>query len=1529
MKTPRGRKRLRMEATTPSKDAAAAHGGACAPEARIVWKDSPVEKQIRVSGTSKLSVQREMHGFVGRMQRASTQSTTPEQERRPSGKAKYLSRTKAPSSDISHHKIDPRVQAPAESTRRSSTGGVPQSHQRATNDADNDPEITRHLVFSPTSDRKHTPPPRHRGAPRHHAVSTSPRVPAPPFRASQDELSILDRLEERYAGAEGNKPTAGLEQQSTVRASVAAPVLATATTQSNGVAAVNSAPAAAAPTQPPRPPTVIDPVQVNTVPAQDDTEFDSPEPFTEESWQLLDQMEYQASQRIMQSQATQLASPPAIPPTQAQHAPAPSQPVVQVSQPERGILVSEDDEFKRLLVLEIDRDPTSRCQVLRLLDEREDLVDVSLKDDWYDTEIDVGDTVNVVFTAQDRASGLYSQTFDDRNQQSARNLHTQSRRWERIEIDNNRNAIVVHPDILVSPTSVTSSYDCSRRAVLKETLSVTKPTHPKAFLGTLKHNLFEKALLERRYDLQFLSEEARRIVSSNVLGLVECGVSDEMAIAELDNVASDMAKWIHDIFSSGVQLNLPPGSGDPDNVRVDQIFATEEMMWSIKWGLKGATDVSVQGVIRHSNQASTNNTKCVIPVELKTGSKVYAGIEHQGQVILYTLLLNERYRQQSQDGLLLYVPGIETNRIQAMASHIRGLIKVRNRFASSIARVKAIGGATMQELPPMLRRRRDCERCFQQSECLLHHAAVENGSPESSGLDDLFQHKMGHLNDVDLAYFRHWNELIEHEQHHAEKNVRALWLQVGWKREEQHDGACVAGLLLVSDEPSEAESGSSKRLLCFQRDRARAKLVFPNGAPLLEQKFRSDERVIISVESVDGKKMIAHVTRGRVVVVEKARLVVEVHQPIPAIVMSGKSTVGSQFLWRLDRDTVVSGLKRAKENLVRLFVGVPPELTNPHQHHAIARTEILSAIAAVSASQVGPNGPVESNVGDVRRRQLVVHLTRPRFKSCRLNDLLMQKLQSQHPHDSKRVMAQQLIQEFQRLNLDQQRAVQKVINSLDYALVLGMPGTGKTSTISYVVRVLLFMGYSVLVTSYTHSAVDNLLLKLLSHHPQMLRLASKNQVHPLLADHTLDALIARKQFKTRELQDVLERVQLVGCTCLSINSHVMFTKRRFDFCIVDEASQITQPVVLGALRCADTFVLVGDHYQLPPLVANTHARQGGMDVSLFRRLSEAHPEAMTQLSYQYRMNQHVMLLANRLVYGGKLKCGSFGVASNQLKIRNRSSFASLSRQLQLSWPMNVVWNDQGVVFLDVDRIENGTESLGTISASGRKRLENLVEADIVAGLVVILLLGGVPEEEVAVVSPFRSQVALITQRLLVLPYFQGRGSLGRVEVSTIDKYQGKDKDVVVVSFVRCNSEKRVGELLTDWRRINVALTRAKQKLLLVGSKQTLSGGSAVLSELLTVIDEQRWECALPSNAMHELQQLLSKLEHAQTYREPEREDDITVRHDAPDISVYRPSEGHNDIESLVPGIRAVQTRPMPRAGGSKPITRNIIDESRS
>ena len=284
------------------------------------------------------------------------------------------------------------------------------------------------------------------------------------------------------------------------------------------------------------------------------------------------------------------------------------------------------------------------------------------------------------------------------------------------------------------------------------------------------------------------------------------------------------------------------------------------------------------------------------------------------------------------------------------------------------------------------------------------------------------------------------------------------------------------------------------------------------------------------------------------------------------------------------------------------------------------------------------------------------------------------------------------------------------------------------------------------------------------------------------------------------------------------------TQSHFDFCILDEASQVTEPLAIAPLRLARRFLLAGDHQQLPPLVRNSAARQGGMDISLFQRLHTLFPQAAATLTLQYRMNASIVAPPSELVYAGQLRCATQAVASGCLDAPC-ASFKYSAFSLEGA----VVDPACALCVFDTDALREARESFQdkageSIAEDGdaqhedggarRRVVCNLGEVDLVERAVVALLASGAVSgpEEIGVISPYRAQVALLTARL---------ASHKVSDVHTIDRFQGREKRCVVVSLVRSNAAQDPGALLTDDRRINVALTRAKHKLVVVGSRSTV------------------------------------------------------------------------------------------------------------
>ncbi|KAJ7324266.1 hypothetical protein JRQ81_017286 [Phrynocephalus forsythii] len=430
---------------------------------------------------------------------------------------------------------------------------------------------------------------------------------------------------------------------------------------------------------------------------------------------------------------------------------------------------------------------------------------------------------------------------------------------------------------------------------------------------------------------------------------------------------------------------------------------------------------------------------------------------------------------------------------------------------------------------------------------------------------------------------------------------------------------------------------------------------------------------------------------------------------------------------------------------------------------------------------------MENSPASERLRNLIIDFQIPQF---------IQHLSSVLPSERKETVANIL----KGLNKPQKQAMKQVLLSKDYTLIVGMPGTGKTTTICALVRILYACGFSVLLTSFTHTAVDNILLKLARFKVGFLRLGRVQKVHPDIKKFTEEEICRSKCIKTvAQLEELYHSQPVIATTCMGIN-HPIFTHKQFDFCIVDEASQISQPVCLGPLFYSRRFVLVGDHQQLPPLVQSAEARDLGMSESLFKRL-EKNENAVVQLTLQYRMNSKIMSLSNKLMYDGKLECGSERVSKGKIDLPNLKGLILEHEYSSETWLKEALDPNNPVCFLN-------TEKIPAIEQTEKGGVSNMTEARLVFFLTSLFIKAGCKPSDIGVISPYRHQLKIITDLMI-------SSHINKVEVNTVDKYQGRDKSIIIVSFVRNNSDGSLGELLKDWRRLNVAITRAKHKLIML------------------------------------------------------------------------------------------------------------------
>lgn len=327
---------------------------------------------------------------------------------------------------------------------------------------------------------------------------------------------------------------------------------------------------------------------------------------------------------------------------------------------------------------------------------------------------------------------------------------------------------------------------------------------------------------------------------------------------------------------------------------------------------------------------------------------------------------------------------------------------------------------------------------------------------------------------------------------------------------------------------------------------------------------------------------------------------------------------------------------------------------------------------------------------------------------------------------------------------------------------------------------------------------------------------------------------------------------VVGVTCHG-SSHSIFLHRKFDICIVDEATQVFQPTVLRPLFYADKFILVGDPDQLPPVVVSKTARTIGASESLFQCLDD--PDATAVLSNQYRMNKTITKLANGLTYKGTLLCANEIVMNRTIDLPNKPQMFTEFRQdkwLLRSLEKHV---DLSVVMLDTkDCLQRSQEFEKSQSVDLSQQIEktfvddtenpkrskftytNYCDAAVAFYITKALIIGGCPAKNIGIVAPYRAQVELL--RKIYEDYrshyassktpISARIDFEGLEVNTVDQYQGRDKDVIIYSCTRTGSaamEKgdsvRGMEILEDQRRLTVAITRSKCKLILIGDEECL------------------------------------------------------------------------------------------------------------
>ena len=435
---------------------------------------------------------------------------------------------------------------------------------------------------------------------------------------------------------------------------------------------------------------------------------------------------------------------------------------------------------------------------------------------------------------------------------------------------------------------------------------------------------------------------------------------------------------------------------------------------------------------------------------------------------------------------------------------------------------------------------------------------------------------------------------------------------------------------------------------------------------------------------------------------------------------------------------------------------------------------------------------------------------------------------------------------FPWLNPTQERAVNEVLWAKDVAIVHGPPGTGKTTTLVEAINETLMRESQVLVCAQSNMAVDWISEKLVDRGVNVLRIGNPTRVNDKMLGFTyerrfeshpdypqlwairkairelrknrkkgsenyhqkMDRLKSRAaEIEIRINSELFGEARVIACTLVG-SAHRLLEGMKFGTLFIDEAAQALEAACWIPMRRASRVILAGDHCQLPPTVKSIAALRAGLGKTLMERIAENKPEVVTLLKIQYRMNDEIMRFSSDWFYGGKVE------SAPQIKYRS-----------VLDYDHPITWIDTSDKE-PADTIEEGEdlnfkeqfvgESFGRINkAEAELTLLTLAEYFTKIGKQRVLN----DSIDVGIISPYRAQVQYLKKLINNYEFFKPYRRL--ISVNTVDGFQGQERDVILISLVRSNDEGQIG-FLKDLRRMNVAMTRARMKLIILGNKETMT-----------------------------------------------------------------------------------------------------------
>ncbi|MCR5512346.1 MAG: AAA family ATPase [Prevotella sp.] len=431
---------------------------------------------------------------------------------------------------------------------------------------------------------------------------------------------------------------------------------------------------------------------------------------------------------------------------------------------------------------------------------------------------------------------------------------------------------------------------------------------------------------------------------------------------------------------------------------------------------------------------------------------------------------------------------------------------------------------------------------------------------------------------------------------------------------------------------------------------------------------------------------------------------------------------------------------------------------------------------------------------------------------------------------------------FPYLNRTQEEAVNQVLRAKDVAIVHGPPGTGKTTTLVEAIRETLMRESQVLVCAQSNMAVDWISEKLVDRGINVLRIGNPTRVNDKMLSFTyerrfeghpdypqlwalrkairdlrshrkrgdekyhqrLESLKSRAtELEIRINSELFGEARVIACTLVGAANRLL-DGQKYSTLFIDEAAQALEAACWIPLSRVSRVVLAGDHCQLPPTVKSIAALKAGLGKTLMERIVETHPEAVTLLKIQYRMNDDIMRFSSDYFYNGQVESAPEVKYRSILDLDTPMTWIDTS-QLELPADSDVSFKEEfvGESFGRINKAEAEVTLLALQHYFNKIGKQRILDEHI----------------DVGIISPYRAQVQYLRRLLMKREFFKPFRRL--ISVNTVDGFQGQERDIIIISMVRSNDEGQIG-FLRDLRRMNVAITRARMKLIILGDKNTMT-----------------------------------------------------------------------------------------------------------